>query len=70
MCLIREHISTFKLPCYMVTQVHDEIGVEVRDDFAEEWAHIQCELMKKAGAMIIKGFDMTVDYTITKKWSK
>lgn len=70
MILIREHIKKFKLPCYMVTQVHDEIGVEVRDDFAEEWAKLQCRLMKEAGAMIIKGFDMTVDYTITKKWSK
>tara|TARA_B100001094_G_C18166766_1_gene792600 strand:+ start:488 stop:2353 length:1866 start_codon:yes stop_codon:yes gene_type:complete len=70
MILIREHIKKFKLPCYMVTQVHDEIGVEVRDDFAEEWAKLQCKLMKEAGAMIIKGFDMTVDYTITKKWSK
>ena len=70
MVLIREHIKKFNLPCYMVTQVHDEIGVEVRDDFAEEWAKLQCKLMKEAGAMIIKGFDMTVDYTITKKWSK
>jgi len=70
MVLIREHIKKFDLPCYMVTQVHDEIGVEVRDDFAYEWAQLQCKLMKEAGAMIIKGFDMTVDYTITKKWSK
>jgi DNA polymerase I-like protein with 3'-5' exonuclease and polymerase domains len=70
MILIREHIKKFNLPCYIVTQVHDEIGVEVRDDFAEEWAKLQCKLMKEAGAMIIKGFDMTVDYTITKKWSK
>ena len=54
----------------MVTQVHDEIGVEVRDDFAEDWAKLQCKLMIEAGAKIIKGFDMTVDYTITKKWSK
>tara|TARA_R110000824_G_scaffold197851_1_gene381575 strand:- start:2958 stop:3737 length:780 start_codon:yes stop_codon:yes gene_type:complete len=70
MVLIREHIKMFKLPCYIVTQVHDEIGVEVRDDFAEDWAKLQCKLMKEAGATIIKGFDMTVDYTITKKWSK
>ena len=70
MVLIREYIRKFNLPCYMVTQVHDEIGVEVRDDFAEDWAKLQCKLMKEAGEMIIKGFDMTVDYTITKKWSK
>tara|TARA_R110002051_G_scaffold303115_1_gene371772 strand:- start:8722 stop:10623 length:1902 start_codon:yes stop_codon:yes gene_type:complete len=70
MVLIRGHIKMFKLPCYIVTQVHDEIGVEVRDDFAEDWARLQCKLMKEAGATIIKGFDMTVDYTITKKWSK
>ena len=70
MWMIRKYIKRHKLPCYIVTQVHDEIGVEVRDDFAKEWALIQCRLMKEAGAMIIKGFDMTVDYTITKKWSK
>tara|TARA_R110000765_G_scaffold119033_1_gene213717 strand:+ start:4700 stop:6574 length:1875 start_codon:yes stop_codon:yes gene_type:complete len=70
MYLIRKYIKDHKLPCYMVTQVHDEIGVEVRDDYAEEWAKIQSALMVEAGSMIIKGFDMTVDYTITKKWSK
>jgi len=70
MLMIRSRIIEDNLPCYMVTQVHDEIGVEVRDDFAKEWAEIQCDIMKKAGEKIIKGFDMTVDYTITKKWSK
>ena len=70
MFLIRDHIKKFNLPCYMVTQVHDEIGIEVRDDFAEDWAKLQCKLMKEAGEYIIKGFDMTVDYTITKKWTK
>ena len=70
MILIREEIKRNDYPCYMVTQVHDEIGVEVRDDFAEEWVHIQCELMRKAGKMIVEGFEMSVDYTITKKWSK
>lgn len=70
MVKIRDYIENHNFPAYMVTQVHDEIGVEVRDDVAEEWASIQCKLMREAGEAIIPDFPMGVDYTITKEWSK
>ena len=70
MIMIRDKIKTLDYPAYLVTQVHDEIGVEVPDDKAEEWAEIQSELMRQAGARIIPDFPMGVDYTINKKWCK
>ncbi len=70
MVKIRDHINETQFPAHIVTQVHDEIGVEVRDDVAEEWASIQCKLMREAGETIIPDFPMGVDYTITKEWSK
>ena len=70
MIMIRDKINTLDYPAYMVTQVHDEIGVEVREDKAEEWAEIQSELMRQAGAAIIPDFPMGVDYTISKEWCK
>lgn len=68
MIKIRDEIKNY--PAYLVTQVHDEIGVEVRDDKAQEWAELQCELMRAAGAEIISDFPMGVDYTISKEWCK
>jgi len=70
MIMIRDKIKTLDYPAYLVTQVHDEIGVEVREDKAEEWAEIQSELMRQAGAVIIPDFPMGVDYTISKEWCK
>tara|TARA_R110000787_G_scaffold153516_3_gene267416 strand:- start:9504 stop:11360 length:1857 start_codon:yes stop_codon:yes gene_type:complete len=70
MIMIRDRIDTLNYPAYLVTQVHDEIGVEVREDKAEEWAEIQSELMRQAGAAIIPDFPMGVDYTISKEWCK
>ena len=70
MVKIRDHIKKTNFPAYLVTQVHDEIGVEVRDDVAEEWASVQCVLMKEAGQEIVSDFPMGVDFTITKEWSK
>jgi len=70
MVKIRDHINKTNFPAHLVTQVHDEIGVEVRDDVAEDWASIQCKLMRDAGEEIIPDFPMGVDFTITKEWSK
>ena len=54
----------------LVTQVHDEIGCEVKEDFIDEWVNIQQSLMMEAGAEICKSVDMIVDYSVTDKWSK
>ncbi|QDP52804.1 MAG: putative DNA polymerase [Prokaryotic dsDNA virus sp.] len=70
MVKIRDYINDNDYPAYMVTQVHDEIGVEVKDEHAEEWAQIQSQLMRDAGAEIIPDFPMGVDHTISKKWCK
>ena len=70
MIKIRDKIKELDYPVYMVTQVHDEIGCEVREDKAEEWAMIQGALMREAGMVIVKGFPMGVDHTISKEWSK
>ena len=67
---IRHKIKEIDYPVYLVTQVHDEIGCEVREDKAEEWAEIQSELMREAGAEIIKHFPMGVNYTISNEWCK
>ena len=70
MIKIREFIKEHDYPAYVVTQVHDEIGVEVREDKAEEWLNIQSELMEAAGAKIIKNLSMEVEGTISKEWCK
>jgi DNA polymerase I-like protein with 3'-5' exonuclease and polymerase domains len=70
MTMIRNKIKTLSYPAYLVTQVHDEIGVEVREDKAKEWAEIQSELMRQAGAKIVSDFPMGVDYTISNEWCK
>ena len=67
---IRNYIQEHNYPAYLVTQVHDEIGVEVREDKAEEWAGIQKTLMEEAGNYIIKNVYMSCDASITDKWSK
>jgi len=70
MILIRNKIKELDYPVYMVTQVHDEIGCEVREDKAEEWAMIQGALMREAGMKIVSEFPMGVDHTISKEWCK
>ena len=70
MVMIRNKIKTLSYPAYLVTQVHDEIGVEVREDKVNEWAEIQSELMRQAGAKIISDFPMGVDCTISNEWCK
>tara|TARA_R110002050_G_scaffold116946_2_gene233626 strand:+ start:5445 stop:7301 length:1857 start_codon:yes stop_codon:yes gene_type:complete len=70
MIKIRNKIKELDYPVYMVTQVHDEIGCEVPEDKAEEWAMIQGALMREAGMVIVKDFPMGVDHTITREWSK
>tara|TARA_R110002020_G_scaffold208452_6_gene414214 strand:- start:19584 stop:21494 length:1911 start_codon:yes stop_codon:yes gene_type:complete len=70
MVKIREYIKKHDFPGYLITQVHDEIGVEVVAERAQEWAVIQSELMEEAGAEIIDSIKMEVEYTISEKWCK
>jgi len=70
MVKIRKYIKLNNYPAYLVTQVHDEIGVEVEDAKAEEWMYIQSKLMEAAGAEIISSIKMEVEGTISKEWCK
>ena len=54
----------------IVSQVHDEITCEVRDDFLNEWKLIQEDLMVSAGKEICQSVDMVVDGTTTQEWCK
>ena len=54
----------------LITQVHDEIGCEVKDDFVDDWVIIQRSIMMEAGKKICKDVDMIVDHTVTNQWSK
>jgi DNA polymerase-1 len=54
----------------LITQIHDEIGCEVKENFTDEWVEIQREIMMLAGKKICKSVDMVVDHSVSDKWSK
>ena len=72
LALIIEHINEYKFhdKVKIVSQVHDEISCEVKDNFVDYWVKVQETLMLEAGKYICKDVDMVVDYTITQEWSK
>ena len=72
LALISEKISKDNLydKVRIVSQVHDEITCEVRDDFIDEWKLIQEDLMVSAGKEICQSVDMVVDGTTTQEWCK
>ena len=72
LALIIEYINKYKFhdKVKIVSQVHDEISCEVRNDFTDDWVIIQEIFMLQAGKHICKDVDMVVDYTITQEWSK
>ncbi|QDP46395.1 MAG: putative DNA polymerase [Prokaryotic dsDNA virus sp.] len=54
----------------IVSQVHDEITCEVREDYVDHWVSQQEKLMLAAGKVICKDVDMVVDENISDKWCK
>ena len=70
--LILEHINDCNLhhKVKLITQVHDEIGCEVKEDYVNEWIEIQSTIMMLAGKKICKSVDMVVDHSVSDKWSK
>ena len=54
----------------IVSQVHDEITCEVKEDFIDEWVEIQERLMLAAGKVICQDVSMVVDCNISDKWCK
>ena len=69
---ILDHINKYNMhdKVRLVTQVHDEIGCEVKEDFIDDWVVIQRSIMMEAGKKICKDVDMIVDHTVTDQWSK
>ena len=72
LALMYEHIREHNLfdRVKLITQVHDEIGCEVREDFVAQWVETQRMIMELAGKRICKDVDMIVDYTVTDEWTK
>jgi DNA polymerase-1 len=70
--MIIDHIDDCNLhdKVRIVSQVHDEITCEVRDDYVDEWCEVQETIMKLAGKRICKNVDMVVDGTVTQQWCK
>ena len=54
----------------IVSQVHDEITCEVREEFVNLWVDLQERLMLAAGKVICKDVDMVVDENVSNKWNK
>lgn len=50
--------------------VHDAIYTEVDDDFAEEFAEIQSQIMIDAGKVFVKELELLTDITIKPFWCK
>jgi DNA polymerase I-like protein with 3'-5' exonuclease and polymerase domains len=70
--LMYEHIRDCNLfdRVRLITQVHDEIGCEVREDYVSQWVEIQRTIMELAGRRICKDVDMVVEHTVTDEWTK
>jgi DNA polymerase-1 len=69
---VYNHIHTHKLSdrVHMKMQVHDQLDCVVRDDFKEEWAKIQTQLMEAAAKVFIPSGILKAETTITPRWSK
>ena len=72
LALIIEHINQYDMhdSIKIISQVHDEISCEVREDMVDYWIQVQKTLMLLAGEEICKSVPMDVDYTISKQWMK
>ena len=70
--LMLEHINIYNLhdKVKLITQVHDEIGCEVKEEWVDAWIEVQRDLMMEAGKKICKSVDMVVDHSVSDKWSK
>lgn len=65
---IRENKLTDKVKIIMV--VHDQADIEVKAEFAEEWAQIQKSIMEAVGNTMVKNISILSEITIGDAWSK
>ena len=72
MCLMKKYIEThdIKHKVRLLLTVHDQQTSEAREDFAEEWAEIQTELMEKAALHAIPEGTLKSETEILNHWTK
>ena len=54
----------------MICTVHDEIGVEVKEDIAEQFAEFMKSEMVRVGNKYVTKVTMEVEITIDNHWKK
>jgi DNA polymerase-1 len=72
LCLMKKHIEEHKLEdrVRLLLTVHDQQLSEAREDFAEEWAILQTELMEKAARYVIPSGVLKAESDILNHWTK
>lgn len=72
LCFMKKYIEENNVEdkvCLLLT-VHDQQLSEAREDYAEEWAGIQTELMEKAAKYVIPSGVLKADTDILEHWTK
>lgn len=72
LCLMKKYIEEHKIEdkVRLLITVHDEQLSEAREDYAEEWAVIQTELMEKAAKFVIPSGVLKAESAILDHWTK
>lgn len=67
---IRNLVKEYKDQAFLVCTVHDQIDVEIYEDYAEEFAEKMKDLMLDTGNKYLSKVKIGADVTITNEWSK
>lgn len=72
LCLMKAYIEKYDLDdkVKLLLTVHDQSVSMAREDFAEEWAEKQTELMEKAANYAVPGNVIKAESDILKHWTK
>lgn len=72
LCLMKKHIEENGLDdkVKLLLSVHDQQVSEAREDFAEQWAVLQTELMEKAAKFVIPSGVLKAESDILNHWTK
>jgi DNA polymerase I-like protein with 3'-5' exonuclease and polymerase domains len=70
MVMIADDLFYDGVPAAIVNCVHDEIVIEVRDDYVEQVVKIAESRMIEAGEVVIKSVPVEIDYTVAGYWTK
>ena len=54
----------------MILQVHDELVLEVKNDYTEQIKQVLEQKFMEAGKVIVKSIPMTADVDISEVWKK